>query len=422
MIAALLLLERNQHMYKIYWILFLTVFLEKGISQCDYSKPQYSFGSDKGLFYGLLPNYNGVPDSLFLDVYYPIGSPESSKPMVIWAFGGGFFQGVRQDFAPVCEELAVRGLISVTIDYRIGFDSPAGLNPPFAYDKAEILRAAYRGVTDMKGAIRFMKAKNQEYGIDLDRVWIGGASAGSIVALNAAFLDKESEKPIEVGAVKPIGTKQRPDLGSIEGTLNLNGYDTKVQGVFNFFGAVLDTNEIDPNDRIAVMSYHQTNDPIVPCQAKTPYYQISFIAANYPICYGTCMIDARFQRIGLDPVYYQSWIYPGSTHGTHDETAIVNFMLENAKPLLCKNITRVSDHSSNFASAYISPNPSDNFIEIKNIYGLFDYSIFNLSGKLIRTNQSTSENRIDVSSIQVGMYLIRVKCNGESRTFKWFKS
>lgn len=409
-------------MNKLYCLFALLMLLQKGISQCDYSKAQYAVGSDKGLFYGVLPNYNGMQDSLFLDVYYPIGSPEPLKPMIIWAFGGGFFQGVRQDFAPVCEELAARGLISVTIDYRIGFDGPAGLNPPFAYDKAEILRAAYRGVMDMKGAIRFMKAKHNEYGIDLTRVWSGGASAGSIVALNAAFLDKDSEKPLEVGETKPIGTKLRPDLGPIEGTLNLNGYDSKVKGVFNFFGALLDTNAIDAADQIAVMSYHQTNDPIVPCQAKTPYYQISFIAANYPVCYGTCVITDRLEHIGLDPVYFESWIYPGSTHGTHDETAILNFMLENAKPLLCNTISSTSEPVSKLSSVYIRPNPAQQFLEMNNIEGEFDYTIYNLSGKTIQSKHSGTDNRIDISNIQTGMYLIKILSNGDSRIFKWFKS
>lgn len=409
-------------MKKVFYIIVSLMLLEKGLTQCDYSKAQYAVGSDKGLFYGVLPNYNGVQDSLFLDVYYPIGSPESLKPMIIWAFGGGFFQGVRQDFASVCEELAARGLIAVTIDYRIGFDGPPGLNPPFAYDKAEIFRAAYRGVMDMKGAIRFMKAKHDEYGIDLKRVWSGGASAGSIVALNAAFLDKDSEKPIEVGETKPIGTKSRPDLGPIEGTLNLNGYDSKVQGVFNFFGALLDTNAIDALDQIAVMSYHQTNDPIVPCQAKTPYYQISFIAANYPVCYGTCVITDRLQHIGLDPVYFESWIYPGSTHGTHDETAILNFMIENAKPLLCNTISSVSEPVSKLSTVYISPNPAQQFLNIQNMTGPFDYIIYNLSGKSIQARYSGSENIIDISNIQTGMYFIKVKSHGDSRTYKWIKS
>jgi predicted esterase len=391
-------------------------------SQCDYSTAKYAIGVDKGLLYGVLPDFQGKQDSLFLDVYYPVGSPENYKPMVIWAFGGGFFQGAREDFASVCKDLAARGMVSVTIDYRIGFDGPSGLNPPFAYDKAEILRAAYRGVTDMKGAIRFMKAKYQVYGIDLERIWSGGASAGSIVALNAAFLDKESEKPVEVGATKPINNKQRPDLGPIDGTLNLNGYDSKVQGVFNFFGAVLDTNEIDASDKIAVMSYHQTNDPIVPCVINTPYYQVAFIASNYPVVFGTCAITDRLQHIGLDPKYFESWIYPGSQHAAHDETAVINFMLLNAKPLLCKNLSAVSEEESALAHAYLNPNPADHSIRIENSSDHFQYIIYDLSGNSIMKDQIAANRTIDVSSFQPGMYMIKILNKGSSRIFKWIKS
>lgn len=92
------------------------------------------------------PDYRDIQNSLFLDIYYPIGSPEIQKPLVIWAFGGGFFQGAREDFAAVCSDLASRGIVSATIDYRIGFDGPyPTLGPPFSYDVAEIIRAGYRG-------------------------------------------------------------------------------------------------------------------------------------------------------------------------------------------------------------------------------------------------------------------------------------
>jgi hypothetical protein len=410
-------------MNKIYFQFFLCfLFITKSYAQCDYSTPVYSVGSDKGLLYGIATAYNGVEDSLFLDVYYPIGSPEQKKPMIIWAFGGGFFQGVRQDLASICQDIAARGIVAVTIDYRLGFTGPPGLNPPFAFDKAEILRAAYRGILDMKGAIRFMKAKHLEYEIDLERVWSGGVSAGAIVALNAAFLDKESEKPAELGTINPIGNQQRNDLGKIEGSLNINGYDESVQGVFNFFGAVLDTKEIDVSDQIAVFSYHQTNDPVVPCKINTPYYGISFIAANYPVVHGTCAITDYFVDNHLDPLYWESWIYPGSQHSPHNQDAVINFMLQHAKPLLCNSINNVSNHSSDLDYLILNPNPSDEYIRIQNIKGTFDYSVYDFSGKTLYSGQSNADYKIDVSSFKTGLYFLEIKYNAESRIFKWLKS
>ncbi|MBK6544229.1 MAG: T9SS type A sorting domain-containing protein [Saprospiraceae bacterium] len=389
-------------------------------AQCDYLTPRYNFKVEKKILYGILPDYQNAMDSLFVDVYTPIGAAEVSKPLVIWAFGGGFFQGKREDFAAVCEELAKRGFVTATIDYRLGFDGPyAGLNPPFAYDAAEILRAGYRGATDMKGAIRFLKGKHLEYGIDLDRIWIGGASAGAIVALNAAFLDKDSEKPKETGAITPIANKQRPDLGPINGLLNLNGYDDKVQGVFNIFGALIDTSSISAEDRIAVFSYHQENDPVVPCLAKTPYYQIPFISSNYPIVYGSCMINDRFKHMGLDPNYYETWIYSGNQHATHDEAAVINYMIEQAKPFLCKTITAVGDIS--LVDAFVSPNPAYHSIQIQFITGDCNYSIIDISGNVIQKDKLHENHFINIANLHAGLYFIKLQNNTQSKTLRWMK-
>jgi hypothetical protein len=397
------------------------LFIHHTWSQCDYSIPRYGFATEKNVFYGTAIDYNGNTDSLFMDIYYPVGSTEKTKPLILWAFGGGFFQGQRQDLNTICQESAKRGFVAATIDYRIGFDGHIGLNPPFAFDPAEVLRAGFRGTVDMKGAIRFLKAKHLEYEIDINRVWTGGISAGAIVALNAAYLDKNSEKPKECGAITPVAAKKRPDLGSIEGDLHVNGYDSKVQGVFNFFGALLDTNAIDPADRIAVFSYHQTGDPVVPCLAKTPYFQISFISANYPIVYGSCVINDRFKHIGLDPQYYESWLYNGNQHASHDDAAILNFMIQNANPVLCNSISGATEIKNSFAKTIISPNPAIHDIQLYNAPPDCHYSIMDISGITVVHSTLLSEKSIDIKHLSTGMYLLRLQNKSEIHTIKWIK-
>ncbi|MBK8956113.1 MAG: T9SS type A sorting domain-containing protein [Saprospiraceae bacterium] len=390
-------------------------------AQCDYSRNQYSFKVEKGIFYGVVPDYRGIMDSLFLDVYSPVGSPELTKPLIIWAFGGGFFQGKREDFASICEEMAKRGIISATIDYRLGFDGPGlGLNPPFAFDAAEVLRAGYRGVTDMKGAIRFLKGKSSDYEIDLDRIWLGGASAGAMVALNAAFLNKDSEKPKETGAISPANAKQRPDLGPVEGTLNLNGHNTEVQGVFNIFGALLDTLAVDATDRIAVISYHQTNDPIVPCVANTPYYPIPLISQNYPVVYGSCVITERFKYLGIPETHWETWIYPGTEHAVHNQNAVLDFMIENAKPFLCKNITAQNNETQ--SSLYLLPNPAGETIQIPDLKNSAEYKIMNMSGHIMAKGLIKRNAAIDVTELPSGLYILELRQKNTTTLLKWIKS
>ncbi|HEX5626279.1 MAG TPA: carboxylesterase family protein [Saprospiraceae bacterium] len=404
-------------------IISMNVFHASGLfAQCDYTSPKYGFRSEKNILFGILPDYRNINDSLFLDVYYPVGSPEIKKPLVIWAFGGGFITGKREDFAQVCEYLAARGVVSATIDYRLGFDGPApGLNPPFAYDKAEVLRAGYRGATDMKGAIRFLKAKENQYGIDLDRVWVGGGSAGAMVAINAAFLDQESEKPKEAGNVSPIGAKPRLDLGPVDGLLNLNGQDSKVQGVFNIFGALIDTNAVASSDRIAVFSYHQTGDPIVPCGSNTPYYPIPLIAQNYPIVHGSCSITERLKHLGLDPKLWETWIYQGTEHAVHDQDAVIDFFLSNAQPIWCASTTGVESPNAGLAVPRVVPNPANDRIHIQNWKGPYQYQIVNLAGQIYQQGFLEEERGIAIPTLEPGYYLLHIQNGSAFHILKWIK-
>lgn len=399
-------------------LLFCLLFESNG--QCDYQTNRFGFGLDKKILYGVLPDYRGIPDSLFLDIYFPVGSPEVEKPLIVWAFGGGFFQGKREDFSVVCQEMAKKGIVSATIDYRLGFDGPnLGFGPPFSFDAAEILRAGYRGATDMKGAIRFLKAKQAEYGIDLDRIWVGGASAGAVVALNAAFLNKDSDKPKECGEWTPVGTKPRPDLGPIDGVLNQNGFDSKVQGVFNFFGALLDTLAVDADDKIAVFSYHQKDDPVVPCQANQPYYPIPLIAQNYPVAYGSCVLTERFEHLNLDPLFYETWIYQGAEHAIHNEQAVFDFMLTHARPHLCKEIIANQDVSDSSLSLF--PNPVYDYLSISGLKGQTNYIIRTISGAHLVSGICADGQTISVSDLNPGLYLIELQAASLRKSLKWIK-
>lgn len=403
------------------FILFLCIWFPFFTNaQCDYSTEKYGFAVQKRILYGVLPDYQNIPDSLFLDVYYPVGSPEAEKPTVIWAFGGGFFQGKREDFAKVCEKLAKQGIVSATIDYRLGFEGLGfGLNPPFAYDAAEILRAGYRGATDMKGAIRYLKARHKDFDIDLSRFWIGGASAGAIVALNSAFLNKDSEKPAAANAIAPAGTRMRPDLGPIEGSLNLNGYDASVQGIFNIFGALLDTAAIDPNDKMAIISYHQTGDPIVPCAINTPYYPIPLIAQNYPVVFGTCAITERIKHIGLDELYWESWFYPGTEHALHNEDSVLHYMITQAKPFFCKTVTQ-SQESNEWAIG-LSPNPVSSHFQINHLEKECSYKILNYTGHTLCEGRIQAGQSVQVENLLPGFYLLEMNDGTKTKTIPWNK-
>jgi acetyl esterase/lipase len=120
-------------------------------------------------------NYVGYRP-LQLDLYLHADRAASkARPLVIWIHGGGWNRGdSRQsgaftDFPAVLATLAARGYVVASVDYRLSGEArfPAQ-------------------VQDVKAAIRFLRSKSGEFGIDPSRVLLWGGSAGGHLAALAA--------------------------------------------------------------------------------------------------------------------------------------------------------------------------------------------------------------------------------------------
>ncbi|MBK8499317.1 MAG: alpha/beta hydrolase [Flavobacteriales bacterium] len=156
--------------------------------------------------YGANIGVNGSNQTLRLDVYAPTGDAQTDRPAAIVAFGGSFISGTRADVADICQDFAKRGYVAIAPDYRVGFFFP---------NEATTIRAVMRGAHDMKAVVRFLRKSVAEsgnpYGIDPERIIVGGVSAGAISGIHAAYLDQDSEVPA-------VLVPEMPALGGIEGT------------------------------------------------------------------------------------------------------------------------------------------------------------------------------------------------------------
>ena len=66
-------------------------------------------------------NTNAVPQvqALYVDIVQPKNDTLSKRPLIIWAFGGGFISGTRQTMREFCNTYAKKGYVCATIDYRL---------------------------------------------------------------------------------------------------------------------------------------------------------------------------------------------------------------------------------------------------------------------------------------------------------------
>lgn len=323
----------------------------------DYLTPdQFTFSVDSNLVYGTAPDYLGNPVTLTLDLYKPLGNTDGARPLLVLVHGGTWLGGCKADaisgVVALARAFAGRGYVVASVDYRLGWHKddyvPTPAGPPvwpsaylglYPADTLEIVRALYRAQQDVKGAIRWLKGRSDLDSTCAENTFVGGESAGGFTALAVAFLDRPEEKPASCGAIAdapmpganllnqtgygcavqtwtPTAVMlQRPDLGPIDGTLNLNGTDAHVRAVASLFGG-LPTDAFVQDwwqgvDTPAVYLFHQSCDGIVPFNIGRPYQTMSGYCNlgatpwhyNYPITEGSNAIKNAFQAMPHPPVF-----------------------------------------------------------------------------------------------------------------------
>ena len=119
-------------------------------------------------------------DCLFLNVWTP--TPRVAPlPVLVWIHGGGFTQGGAR--APIYDgsALAGRGVVVVTINYRVGLLGFFG-HPELAREGPGGTSGNY-GLLDQLAALRWVRDNIAQFGGDPAQVTIAGQSAGATSVL-----------------------------------------------------------------------------------------------------------------------------------------------------------------------------------------------------------------------------------------------
>lgn len=149
------------------------------------------------------------PDAL-LDIFRQKRAT-AARPAIIWVHGGGFVSGNRHIVAEYLKILAAHGFVTITVDYTIA--------PEARYPTP---------IRQTNKAIGYIVHNATRFGIDPDRILIGGDSAGAQIAAQVAAM---ATNP---AYAKAVGISPSIDPGRIKGAilfcgahdvtmLNLNG-------------------------------------------------------------------------------------------------------------------------------------------------------------------------------------------------------
>ena len=231
--------------------------------------------------------WNTVDIDLDMDIYEPAGDTLTNRPAIIFIHTGAFFSGHNNldDVVDLSITSAKRGYVSFNINYRLG------LNILSTYSGE---RAVYRGVQDASAAIRYIREFHEELGVDPNKIFIWGSSAGSFIGLHLTY-SQDDERPEST-----YGSGSDPDLGCIDCEGNNFSHNSKPNALVSCWGAIGDLDWIDLEDNIPTIMFHGTLDPIVPFNYGFPFT----IDIALPIVYGSNLIHDRLNELAIENQLY----------------------------------------------------------------------------------------------------------------------
>ncbi len=256
--------------------------------------------------------YDTSPVDLHMDIFQPTSDTLGMRPLVIICFGGGFLSGSKDYWSIrlLCQDLAKRGYVTATIDYRLGMN---------IFDSDLANRAVYRGLQDARSAVRFFRADAAGaniYKIDPNQIFLGGHSSGGFMALHNAYLDTEGERPLSTFDWTQDGNDV-PDQGCLDCVGNNQEFDGKANAVFSLAGALGFTSFIESAEDPKVVMFHSTDDDTVPYNSGEPFSGVLWLVVgdDLPTVYGSNEIAMRADEVGLP---YDFFSYTNRGHGVHE--------------------------------------------------------------------------------------------------------
>ena len=381
------------------YVLLVLLFIMSSelFSQCDgrYENEIFDEVSKTIVEYTDVYNWSALDSGLDMDIYQPVGDTVTNRPVLIFAHGGVYVAGNKNNppMVSLCEAFAKRGYVTASIQYRL--TSSLSLLSPDASDIFS--QTVLNSVSDMKAAVRYFRKdvaeNNNAYGINPDFIFVGGYSAGAVTAAHLSVID-DNQVPAEFQSFYDLA-------GGIEGNSGNSGYSSEVSGAILLAGAINTLDFIDANDE-PIVSLHASDDNTVSYECANALGN-----ASLPFLCGSGKIHEELQNVG---VINDLYTFPSGGHAAPisdiEETA-VPFISDFLYNLICQS-TSIDNKESPLFSVY--PNPCQNYINIENLNRINNVVVIDLLGNIVSEIQLKSgANQINTSALSEGVYFIYSK-------------
>lgn len=354
--------------------------------------------------FGIANDHLGNPYTLLMDIYYPnLGIDTSAKrPFIMLFHGGGFSSGDKQsgDIKDLCIHLARRGFVCASVNYRLGFD----------FTEYGQYKARYRAIQDGHAAMRYVVNNANAVRIDTNWIFVGGQSAGSLLALGMVYADQSELDSI---SLLYSATATSVELGNLytSGNNLTNTYSFK--GVFNNWGGV-SAHEVDVNEMLPTVAFHGELDPTVLIDADNTFLHYTLNGSraihNDLIANNICS-EITIDTTGGHGIYRNaSSVFRASRASCFFKSIFCNtcsdFYTTDSIPSNCSSPLSVVD--LNFASTIkVYPNPFESSFTIEGVEGTLEKSIYNSFGHLVYKDKG-SDGTIHTNLVP-GLYFLSIK-------------
>lgn len=349
-----------------------------------------------------------------MDIYLADGDTETNRPVVIYMHGGSFYGGDKNltDCVDFCTSMAKRGYVAISANYRLN-QNPIN----FVYSQEEQFRTVLKAVADIKGAVRYLRkdhANGNTLGTDPSAIFVGGYSAGAVLAIHLAYIDQISDLPTSPTNVQDLVANIG---GTLEGDAGNDGYSSEVAGVFSFAGAIHDLNWIDGND-----------EPLVSVQGDadgTVSYNCApglGLPTVLTLC-GTGEMHPRADNVGL---FNDDLTYPGEDHnwgagGNSNPlfTQATQFVVDFLYQLLPCNPNSVASVQEFSFNTEVYPNPVEDILTVSSNEKIDALNVYNSVGKIVVQKTVLSTNTsINMTNLSSGIYLVELTNSSGKKSFK----
>jgi hypothetical protein len=376
-----------------------------------FDSTQITIGSN--IQYGIASNFQGNSYKLLMDLYYPNLSVDLSpkRPFIMLFHGGGFSSGDKQsgDIRDLCIHLAMRGFVCASVNYRLGD----------AFTEYGQFKARYRAIQDGNAALRYVVNNANTVRIDTNWLFVGGQSAGSLLALGMVYSDQ-----FELDSISLLynTTSISVELGNLHSSGNNLTNTYSVKAIFNNWGAVAGS-EVDIDEMIPTIAFHGELDATVLIDADNSFLHYTLNgsrAIHYDLTANNICSEITIDTKGDHGIYRNSSsLFRAQRASCFFRSVFCNnctsFYTTDSVPSNCS--TPLSTKEFNFGSNInVYPNPFESSFSIDGVEGILDLTIYNCFGQVVYKNDTF--NGVAQIDLMPGIYFLNINQLDSNKSFR----